>query len=59
MKVLTDWSKFYNYVLPRLESENNKWGGDILKQSQDSVTRLLEDMAKTVNELREESHDCA
>ncbi|MDV5100036.1 protein DpdH [Pseudomonas sp. LSJ-87] len=59
VKALTDWSKFYNYVLPRLESENNKWGGDILKQSQDSVTRLLEDMAKTVTELREESHDCA
>lgn len=59
VKVLTDWSTFYSYVLPRLESENKKWGGDILKQSQDSVTRLLDEMAETVTDLWEESHECA
>lgn len=59
VKVLTDWSTFYSYVLPRLESENRKWGGDILKQSQDSVTRLLDEMAETVTDLREGSHECA
>ncbi len=59
VKVLKDWNYFYNYVLPRLESENNKWGGDILKQSQDSVTRLLDEMAQTVAGLQEESHECA
>lgn len=59
VKVLTDWSSFYDYVLPRLESENMKWGGDNLKESQDSVTRLLNEMLKTVTDLQEESHEHA
>ena len=59
VKVLTHWSIFYGFVLPRLESENEKWGGDILKQSQDSVSRLLDEMAKTVTDLREENHEHA
>ncbi|MBK5395427.1 hypothetical protein JFU47_01520 [Pseudomonas sp. TH39(2020)] len=59
VKVLTNWNIFYGFVLPRLESENEKWGGDILKQSQDSVTRLLDEMAKTVTDLRDENHEHA
>ncbi|MDH1775820.1 protein DpdH [Pseudomonas sp. GD03817] len=59
VEVLTNWKFFYSYVLPRLESENKKSGGDILKQSQDSVTRLLDEMTETVTDLWEESHECA
>ena len=59
VEVLKDWSIFYNYVMPRLESENKQWGGDILKQSQNSVTSLLDDLLETVIDLQEANNESA
>lgn len=59
VKVLKDWNSFYEYVLPRLESENQKWGGDRLRQSQNSVTSLLDELVKAVTDLQESSNECA
>lgn len=53
------WSVFYNHVLPRLESQNKQWGGDILKQSQNSITNLLDDLLMAVNDLREVNNESA
>ncbi|MNP81135.1 hypothetical protein D3C76_1794160 [compost metagenome] len=54
-----DWDGLYQYVKPRLESENKRWGGDILKQSQNSVTRLLDELTMTVDNLLEASNESA
>ena len=59
IKVLMDWDGLYQYVKPRLESENKRWGGDILKQSQNSVTRLLDELTITVDDLLEASNESA
>lgn len=53
------WSVFYNHVMPRLESQNKQWGGDILKQSQNSIANLLDDLLTTVNDLQEASNESA
>lgn len=53
VKVFQYWNVFYNYVMPRLESRNKQWGGDILKQSQSSVDIQLGDLLKTINDLQE------
>jgi hypothetical protein len=59
VRVLKDWKAFNGYVLPRLESENQKWGGDRLKQSQGSVTGLLDELTKSVTDLQEARNECA
>lgn len=53
------WSVFYNYAMPKIESLNKQGDIDILKQSQNKITTLIDDLLKAVIGLQEANNDPA